>query len=106
MYWKNHDNQQLFSLFCRGDIINLHKQSVRKGQKKMKKIFKSILVVLSFVVVMSFGSVNTSEASVTSSTQISENNCDITIVRTVENGVHYINVYLNDSILVMKVEEL
>ncbi|MCB0726343.1 MAG: hypothetical protein KDD00_02690 [Ignavibacteriae bacterium] len=72
----------------------------------MKKIFKSILVVLSFVVVMSFGSVNTSEASVTSSTQISENNCDITIVRTVENGVHYINVYLNDSILVMKVEEL
>lgn len=93
-------------MFCRGDIINLHKQSVRKGQKKMKKIFKSILVVLSFVVVMSFGSVNTSEASVTSSTQISENNCDITIVRTVENGVHYINVYLNDSILVMKVEEL
>ncbi|MEZ4690712.1 MAG: hypothetical protein R3A12_11235 [Ignavibacteria bacterium] len=69
------------------------------------KIFKSILVVLSFVVVMSFGSVNTSEASVTSSTQISENNCDITIKNS-RNGVHYINVYLNDSILVMKVEEL
>ncbi|HMQ70161.1 MAG TPA: hypothetical protein PKA90_14340 [Ignavibacteria bacterium] len=72
----------------------------------MKKIFKSILVILSFVAVMSFGSVNTSEAAVTSSSQITNNKCDITIVRTVENGVHYINVYINDSILVMKVEEL
>lgn len=69
----------------------------------MKKIFKSILVVLSFVTVLSFSNVTTSNAAVTSS---SENKSDLTIVRTVENGVHYINIYLNDSILVMKVEEL
>lgn len=100
---KNHDKPNLISLFCRYDIANLYKQSVRKGQKKMKKIFKSILVVLSFVAVLSFGSVNTSEASVTSS---SETNCELTVVRTVENGVHYISIYLNDAILVMKVEEL
>ena len=69
----------------------------------MKKIFKSILVVLSFVTVLSFGSVNTSNAAVTANT---ENNCEITVVRTVENGIHYVSVYINDSILVMKVEEL
>lgn len=69
----------------------------------MKKIYKSILVVLCFVTVLSFGSVNSSNAAVTYSL---EKNDGITIVRTVENGVNYISVYLDDSILVMKVEEL
>ncbi len=73
----------------------------------MKKFFKAILVVLSFVVVLSFGSVNTSKAAITSSSQITESNdLGFTVVRTVENGKHFISIYLNESILVMKVEEL
>jgi len=66
----------------------------------MKRVFKSLLIIICFVTAVSLFSPIRSEASETKSKE----KLDIQVIRTVENGLHYVVVLL-DGIVILKVEE-
>ncbi len=65
----------------------------------MKQVFKSILIAVCFILALNVFS-NNAQASV------NNNKTDIIIVRTVEDGIHYITICTDSGIVLAKVAEL
>ena len=75
----------------------------------MKKVFNLFLIVICSVIVLNTVGFNKSEAAIKSASinQGYENSDFITVVRTIENGRHYIYIYLDGgTTLICKCEEL
>jgi len=67
----------------------------------MKKIIKSFVIAV--LVAVSFSLFGVKNAAAVSKV---ENKLDILVIRTVENGIHYISLYTDSGTLILKFEEL
>ncbi|MBV6477789.1 MAG: hypothetical protein HGGPFJEG_00533 [Ignavibacteria bacterium] len=68
-----------------------------------KSLFYLVAVII--IAVSSCFITNNSEAK-TSVTSEKNESIDLVVVRTVEDGVHYINIYTDSGTLILKFEEL
>ncbi len=70
----------------------------------MKKVLKSLLIVLLFVLAVNISF--SSDCKANSNVVKSSEKVDLLIVRTVENDVTYISIYTDSGIFITKFEEL
>jgi hypothetical protein len=72
----------------------------------MKKVFKSFLAVILFLVAFNVTLTDNCKANTKSSKEISSQKLDLIIVKTVEGDRTYINIYTDSGIFISKMEEL